>query len=288
MTHIYRRRFAVRNYEMGPASHAHDSIFLNYVQQAAFEASADAGFDFQRYHELGALWVIRRQTIAYLAPLTQGDTVEVTTWVSDIRRVRSHREYELRRVSDGRLVAVARVDWVYVDAQAFFPRRVPPAVQDALQPNGVSALDSAPPLEPAKEVDGRLCIYRHRVKSYEMDRLRHVNNANYLKWLNQARLDALGEMGIGYGSPRSEAEGDWVLEPSPVRYEIEYFVPTVAGDQVEVHSRVVAAGESQLSWEHEVWRGEERAVKASATICLAGEGGAPAPLTRALLEALAR
>lgn len=285
MTHIYRRRFSVRGYEMSANGHVHDRVFLNYVQQVAFEASADAGYDTRRYDAMGTLWVIRKQTIAFLAPLTFGDTVEAKTWVSDMRRVRSHRECELRRVSDGQAVALIRVDWVYIDAASLFPRRIPSQIQEALQPNGVSALDAAPPLEAAQEVDGRVFVYPHRVKSYELDNLRHVNNANYLNWLNQARLDAMGEAGIGYWVLGT---GDGQEEISPVRYEIEYLVPTVAGEQVEVHSRVVAAGETQLTWEHEVRRGEERAVKASATICFAGEGGAPVSLPAGLLEALVR
>ena len=88
MTHIYRRRFVIRGYEMSATGHVHDSVFLHYVQQAAFETSADAGYDTRRYDALGSSWVIRRQTIAYLASLTYHDTVEATTWVSDIRRVR--------------------------------------------------------------------------------------------------------------------------------------------------------------------------------------------------------
>jgi YbgC/YbaW family acyl-CoA thioester hydrolase len=269
MTHTYCRRFVVRGYEMSATGYVHDSVFLHYVQQAAFEASADAGYDTRRYDALGSSWVIRKQTIAYLAPLTYTDTVEAKTWVSDMRRVRSHRECELRRLSDQRLAALVRVDWVYIDTASLFPRRIPPSIQQALQPNGVSALDAAPPLEPAQEVDGRLYVYPHRVKGYELDNLRHVNNANYLNWLNQARLDILG-----------------CSATAPVRYEIEYFVPAVGGDQVEVRSRVVAAGQTQLTWEHEVYRGQERSVKASATVCLAGDDGLPAPLPTGLLEAL--
>jgi YbgC/YbaW family acyl-CoA thioester hydrolase len=292
--HVYRRRFSVRGYEMGANGHVHDRVFLNYVQQAAFEASADAGYDTRRYDAMGALWVIRKQTIAFLAPLTFGDTVEAKTWVSDIQRVRSHRECELRRVSDGQTVALTRVDWVYVDAASLFPRRIPFQIQEALKPNGVSALDAAPPLEAAQEVDGRVFVYPHRVKSYEQDNLRHVNNANYLNWLSQARLDAMGEVGIGdwrletpaLHPQRDASVGDWRGELSPVRYEIEYFVPAVAGERVEVRSRVVAAGKTQLTWEHEVRRGEARAVKASATVCFVGDDGSPVSLPAALLAVL--
>ena len=285
MTRTYRRRFRVRGYEMNATGHVHDSDFLNYVQQAAFEASADVGYDTRRYDELGSIWVIRKQTIVYLAPLTYDDTIEVTTWVSDIRRVQSHREYELRRVSDGRLVALARANWVYIDTATQLPRRIPREAAEAFRPNGQCALDAAPPLEPAQELKGRIFLYVHRVKSYELDNLRHVNNANYLDWLNQARFDALADVGfpLGEGTVQLQNLG---LMLSPVRYEIEYFIPAVGGDQVEVHSRVVAAGATQLTWAHEIQRGGERLVAARAVVCLEDGDGGPAPLPRVLLEAM--
>jgi acyl-CoA thioester hydrolase len=178
MTRIYQRRFRVRGYEVGATNRVHESVFLNFVQQAAFEASAEARYDIRRYHEMGAIWVIRKQTIAYLDSLVYGDAVDVTTWVSDFRRVRSNRECELRRASDGGVVALAQTDWVYVDVTSLFPRRIAAEMIDAFSPNGVTALESAPPLEPAEPVDGRSFVYSHRVKGYELDNLRHVNKVN--------------------------------------------------------------------------------------------------------------
>jgi YbgC/YbaW family acyl-CoA thioester hydrolase len=178
MTRIYHRRFRVRGYEVGATSRAHDSAYLNYIQQSAFEASADAGYDTRRYDALGTIWVIRQQTIVYVAPLFYDDVIELKTWVSDVRRVRSHREYELRRVSDQCLIALARADWVYIDAATHFPRRITPDVIEAFQPNGQSALDVAPVPEAIHAVNGRAFVYRQRVKSYELDNLRHVNKIN--------------------------------------------------------------------------------------------------------------
>ena len=266
MTHVYHRQFRVRGYEVGSSARAHDSAYLNYIQQAAFEASADAGFDTRRYDALGTIWVIRKQTIAYLASLFYDDTVQLTTWVSDVRRVRSHREYELRRASDGCLVAVARADWVYIDVARHFPHRISSDVICAFQPNGRSALDAAPPLEAGRAVEGRCFVYRHRVKSYELDNLRHVNNANYLNWLHQARLDALSDAGLVLNTETGEFKA---LEASisPVWYEIEYFVPAVGADQVEVRSQVTAISKSQLTWVHQIYRGQERLVEATAVVC---------------------
>jgi len=86
--------------------------------------------------------------------------------------------------------------------------------------------------------------------------LSHVNNANYLNWLDQARRDAWVEMGL--------APVD--LNTLPVRYAIEYWMPAVEGDEVEVQSRIVSIGETQFTWEHQVLRVGQRLVSAQATL----------------------
>jgi acyl-CoA thioester hydrolase len=285
MTHVYTRRFHVRGYEVNGVNRVHDRVLLDYIQQAAYEASADVGFDTRRYDELGTVWVIRRQTLVALVAITYGDVIEIKTWVSDFRRVRSNREYELRRVSDGCVMAVAQADWVYIDTATLFPRRIPADIVALLGPSGVSALDLAAPIEQTEGVCGRPFAYRHQVKSYELDNLRHVNNAHYLDWLSQARVDALAACGFApdaTGIRLSELD----LTPALLRCEIEYLSPATASDVVEVSSRIVAASSTQLTWEHRMTRGAERVVEAEATICLQDSQGRAVPVPGVVLEAL--
>jgi acyl-CoA thioester hydrolase len=284
MSHVYTCRFHVRGYEVNGINRVHDRVLLDYVQQAAYEASADAGYDTRQYNMLGTVWVIRRQTLLSLAAITYGDVIEIKTWVSDFRRVRSNREYELRR-ADGRVVALAQADWVYIDASTLFPRRIPPDMVALFAPNGVSALEMAPPLEAAEAVPGCLFTYRHRVKRYELDNLRHVNNAHYLDWLGQARGDALEAVGFPPDATGIQLKG-LNLTPALTRCEIEYLGPATVGDVLEVRSRVVAVGRTQLTWEHRMMRGEERLVEAKATICLEDDRDHPAPIPREVLQAL--
>jgi acyl-CoA thioester hydrolase len=285
MTRIYQRRFRVRGYEVGANNCIHDSVFLNYVQQAAFEASADAGYDTRRYDALGTIWVIRRQSIGFLAPLSYNDAVVAATWVSDVRRVRSHRETELHRLEDDSLVALARTDWVYIDAITLFPRRISSDVIEAFEPNGQSVMDKAPPLEELRPLAGRQFVVQHRVKKYELDNLQHVNNANYLNWLYQARADALAGVGFPFNESSTQLVG-LGLTPTPVRYEIEYFQPVTGGQRVEVCSQVISSGETQLHWRHEIRRGETRLVEAVATICLTDKAGNSVSLPADVLAAL--
>lgn len=53
------------------------------MQEAAFDASAAAGYDMQRYKSLGHLWLARQTEIEYLRPVVYNQEVEVKTWISD-------------------------------------------------------------------------------------------------------------------------------------------------------------------------------------------------------------
>jgi acyl-CoA thioester hydrolase len=122
MTRAFTRRFKVREYELDSFGHVNHAVYIKYLQEAAIEASADAGYDMDWYKAAGTQWVIRKLTARYHTPALYGDELEVTTWVSDLRRVRSQREYDVRRVSDGQRVLRARHDWVYMDMSTDRPR----------------------------------------------------------------------------------------------------------------------------------------------------------------------
>ncbi len=98
---VHKRTFRVRNYECDGYGHVNNANYVRYMQEAALDASAAVGYDEARYNELGHIWLIRETNIEYLRPLRFGDSVEVTTWVGDFRRVRSRRFYELRSTATG-------------------------------------------------------------------------------------------------------------------------------------------------------------------------------------------
>jgi acyl-CoA thioester hydrolase len=87
LTHT--RTFRIRYYECDAYGHVNQAQYLRYMQEAAFDASAAAGYDTARYEEMGRTWLIRETEIEYLRPLRYGDSVRVTTWVDDFRRIRS-------------------------------------------------------------------------------------------------------------------------------------------------------------------------------------------------------
>ena len=129
----FERSFRVRFYECDPYGHVNHANFLRYIQETAFDASAAAGYDFERYRKLGHQWLIRETDITYLRPLVFGDSVIVRTWVGDFRRVRSRRMYELRRMDGSELVARASTEWVYLNSETLRPASIPAEMVDHIE-----------------------------------------------------------------------------------------------------------------------------------------------------------
>ena len=88
MPRTQTRTFRVRFGECDAYGHVNNTNYVRYMQEAAFDASAAAGYDFARYDALGQYWLVRETEVEYLKPLVYGDTFEVKTWVADFRRVR--------------------------------------------------------------------------------------------------------------------------------------------------------------------------------------------------------
>lgn len=239
---IHERTFRVRHYECDAYGHVNNTNYLRYMQEAAFDASAAAGYDLERYAALGHHWLVRETAIEYLVPLRYGDSVRVRTWVEDFHRVRSRRAYELYRVRDGELAARGTTDWVYVNSQTGRPARVPAEMVATflpeVAPNDSAARDGGSkeaghpsagrfPAQPPPPA-GRFAM-RRKVTWQEIDPVGHVNNAQYLAYISDCGF----EVAEAYGWPagRMQAAGFGILVR---RHAIEYLEPALLGDELEV------------------------------------------------------
>jgi acyl-CoA thioester hydrolase len=72
-------------------------------------------------------------------------------------------------------------------------------------------------------------IYKHEVKYYECDRMGITHHSNYVRIMEEARVDFLDK--IGYGFDRIEAEG--VVSPV-IAISCSYKHPTTFKDLIEV------------------------------------------------------
>jgi acyl-CoA thioester hydrolase len=281
MTQQFTRRFRVRHYELDVAGRVQVPTYIRYMQEAAIEASAAVGFDtsWYRAHETG--WVIRRLIVRCHAAAAYGDEVAVTTWVSELRGVRSTREYDLRRARDGARLARARVHWVYLDLRTGAPTRFPAGFAEAFAPSGEAA-DLGVRLRRGRPAGESFRYHsRRRGEFHELDTARHVNHAVYVQWLGQAYRDALRAAGY---PPEAG------LLPWHAAYDVEYLAPALDNDQIEVVSRVTETSRLRQAWLQEVLNADSGKLlaRASSVALFLGPNGRPIAPTPQMLADLLR
>ncbi|HEV2915686.1 MAG TPA: thioesterase family protein [Pyrinomonadaceae bacterium] len=245
--HQYSRRFRVRHYELDSFGHLNNAVYVNYMQEAAIEASADAGFGPAWYAERGTGWVIRQLSIRYYLPVIYGDELEVKTWISEARRVSTTREYQITRTRDRARAARARVNWIYLDLNRGQPTRLPAELAGAFEPTGELEDLGIRLQNPSPTGEAFRYRTRRRVQTYELDTARHVNHAVYLNWVEQAYFDAL--RAAGHAVERTRGEGWLALQGG---HDIQYLEPAFDADEIEITSWVCELGRVRGAWTHEI------------------------------------
>lgn len=287
MARVFTWQFTVRTYELDAFGHVNNAVFQRYLEEGATRASADAGLAYDWYFEQRRAWVIRTMQIKYLQPLRYGDRVALRTWVSDVHRSYSHREYELTRVDDGSLVVRGRAKWVYVDLDRMRPARIPTQFVAAFDPTGELEPLHIRLRNPNEVAVDKPFHSKRRVQHYELDPAGHVNNAVYLNWFEQAMFDAHAAVNWSFDRVRDEA-GVVVFQAA---HEVDYLQPTLYGMEVRIESRPVEIKQTRGAWVHELYEtasGDLLARDYSVGVFLDAETHRPRSLPVSIQDALVR
>lgn len=124
---IYAKTFSIPSSAIDDNGHVNNVSYVQWMQDIAIEHYEAIG-GVNPMQLIGATWVVREHKIEYLLPAFEGDEIEIRTWVENVRRVRSLRQYEFVRKSDGKTLVKGETDWVFVDAQTGAPRAIPDKV----------------------------------------------------------------------------------------------------------------------------------------------------------------
>jgi acyl-CoA thioester hydrolase len=228
LTHT--EQFRVRFYECDAYGHLNHATYLRFMQEAAFGASAAAGYGPEHYAATGQQWLIRETQVTYLRPVTFGQTLVVKTWVEDFRRVRSRRAYEMTLASEDEPVAHGYTDWVYVDATTSRPVAVPAPMIAAFFPEGAPRQgEKREPFPTPPPPPPDVFTLRRHVRWRDLDPAGHLNNANYVAYAEDAGIAVLSE--AGWSMARMTAEGFGIVARA---FRIEYLQPAVLDDELAV------------------------------------------------------
>lgn len=112
-----------------------------------------------------------------------------------------------------------------------------------------------------------------RVRTYECDSYGHVNNANYLNYLEYARFEFLRDINFDYQGMLKAGYGVYVA-----RVEIDYKRPAVMDDEILIQSWPVKKGAVSGVIEQKITRGNDTIAEARVTWAFVDEKGVPSKL----------
>lgn len=138
---LFESRIRVRSYELDGLGHVNHAVYLNYLEQARYDAMEAGGFPHTAVIGRGwGIYVVRIE-VDYRRQCFQGDHLRILTRVESFRKVSMMIGQQIHRVAEDPTVdddpaVTARVTLVWIDEKGR-PMRVPAEARRALgEPDG--------------------------------------------------------------------------------------------------------------------------------------------------------
>ncbi|MDO4454387.1 MAG: acyl-CoA thioesterase [Eubacteriales bacterium] len=121
------------------------------------------------------------------------------------------------------------------------------------------------------------CVYEHKVQYYETDQMGIVHHSNYIRWFEEARVDALDKIGMGY----KKMEEAGVISPV-LEVHATYKTMTHFGDTVKIAAAVQKYNGIILEMTYEVRDKETEEIRCtgSSRHCFLDRHGKPVSLKK--------
>lgn len=98
-------------------------------------------------------------------------------------------------------------------------------------------------------------MYTHKVKYYETDKMGITHHSNYIRWMEEARVDYLEKIGQGY----DKLEEQGIISPV-IGIECEYKESTTFNDDIEIDVKVKEYTGVRLAIEYEMHKVKNNAL----------------------------
>lgn len=115
---------AVESMDLDTYGHVNNSVYLNYAEEAAWQAFSAQGWSPAKLAEANLTFVTRRVHILYSALATWGETLNISTHMLSVKEGECSCYVSMTR-ADGSPVAECIIDWELVDRKSGEARPIP-------------------------------------------------------------------------------------------------------------------------------------------------------------------
>jgi acyl-CoA thioester hydrolase len=127
MTERFRVSISAHTSDIDELEHVSNLVYVRWVLDTATAHSRAMGWGHAEYRELGAVFVVHRHEIDYLAQVAVGEQLIATTWVDSWRAASCIRRTEIAR--GDKLVARAATTWAFISFASGRPIRIPESLR---------------------------------------------------------------------------------------------------------------------------------------------------------------
>ncbi len=121
--------------------------------------------------------------------------------------------------------------------------------------------------------------YIHKVNYYETDKMQIVHHSNYIRFMEEARVDFLEK--IGWGFDKMEEMG---IASPVVSVTCDYKMPTKFADKIEIEVNVAECTPVKLKIAYRMTVGGKLVCTGSSLHCFMGVDGRPLIIQRDLAD----
>jgi acyl-CoA thioester hydrolase len=120
--------------------------------------------------------------------------------------------------------------------------------------------------------------YQHEVKYYECDRMGVTHHSNYVRFMEEARVDYLDQLGYGF----EKIEADNVFSPV-VSIQCDYKSPTTFKDVIDIEVFISKVTEMKFEFTYVMRKGDKTVCTGKSLHCFI-ENGRPVAISKRLPE----
>ena len=118
-------------------------------------------------------------------------------------------------------------------------------------------------------------MYQHKVNYYETDKMGITHHSNYIRWMEEARVDFLDK--IGYSFAKLEADG--IISPV-VSVDCRYKKTTSFDDVIDIDVSILEFNGVKLTLAYQMFLGDKLVCDAQSVHCFINDKGKPIRLKK--------
>lgn len=126
---VFHVHVQVQPEQIDGLGHVNNVVYLQWVEQVAWQHSQVLGLDLTAYQRLDAAMVAREHQLTYKSACFVGEQLELRTWLGQRDLLNLYRHYQFVRVNDQRVVFEGITRWVCIKLSTGRPIRMPTVFQ---------------------------------------------------------------------------------------------------------------------------------------------------------------